>query len=59
MTPPYAQGNEAGYVVSTTNESAAAGLFGGRWKRIDEETAQAIRTRKTLDFQLNYLMCLQ
>jgi hypothetical protein len=46
MAPPYAQANESGYVVDVVEEELLVGLFGGRGKRIDEETAKAIRDIK-------------
>jgi len=51
MTPPYAQGNESGYVMGVTDEELLAGLF-GKGKRIDDETAEAIKAIKANGLEL-------
>jgi hypothetical protein len=46
MTPPYAQANGDGYIVSTTNEGALVGLWGGKAKRISESAEVEIKKRR-------------
>lgn len=43
MTPPYAQANEKGYIVSTTNEELLVGLWGGKGRTISEGAEKIIK----------------
>ncbi|MFA5887074.1 MAG: hypothetical protein WC863_04905 [Patescibacteria group bacterium] len=49
----FAQANQAGFVVSITEEEGLVGLFGGTGKRINGRTAQAIQAIKETGEDVN------